>query len=132
MPSRHILALLPPAWGHTLPYIHLTTRMLALDPELVVTIVQHDNFVPQMLREFGLCSFDTSRLKIQGVGDKDLQSSPANLEESLKQLTSGWLGVVPGRVAGRDPTRETQPATRPDPVPQTGSGKIPQPDLPLS
>ncbi|CAK5269017.1 unnamed protein product [Mycena citricolor] len=106
MPSRHIVALLPLAWGHTLPYIHLTTRMLALDPELVVTIVQHDNFgslykiIPKMLKEFGLCSFDTSRLKIQGVGNKDLQSLPANLEESLKQLTSRWLELLAKAVGG--------------------------------
>ncbi|CAK5272306.1 unnamed protein product [Mycena citricolor] len=94
MPCRHVLALIAPAWGHALPYIHLTTRMLASDPELVVTIVQHDNFVPRMVKEFASCSYDTSRLKIQGVGDKDLQSTPANIQESLKQLTAGWLQLL--------------------------------------
>ncbi|CAK5269532.1 unnamed protein product [Mycena citricolor] len=69
MPSRHILTLLAPAWGHSLPYIHLTTRMLASDPELVVTIVQHNILVPQMKKELNSCSYDTSRLKIEGVGD---------------------------------------------------------------
>ncbi|CAK5272637.1 unnamed protein product [Mycena citricolor] len=100
MPSRHILALIAPAWGHTLPYIHLTTRMLALDPDLVVTIVQHQNFVPRMLKEFGSCSYDTNRLKIEGVGDKDLSPSPTNIEASLTQLTAGWLGILAKAVIG--------------------------------
>ncbi|CAK5272298.1 unnamed protein product [Mycena citricolor] len=102
MPSRHILALIAPAWGHALPYIHLTTRMLALDPDLVVTIVQHQSFVPRMLKEFGTCSYDKSRLKIEGVGDKEnsFSPSPTNIEASLTQLTAGWLGILAKAVIG--------------------------------
>ncbi|CAK5268159.1 unnamed protein product [Mycena citricolor] len=100
MPSRHILTLLAPAWGHSLPYIHLTTRMLASDPELVVTIVQHNILVPQMKKELNSCSYDTSRLKIEGVGDNNIQFSPTIVEKMVEQLTAGWIEHLTKAVTG--------------------------------
>ncbi|CAK5267059.1 unnamed protein product [Mycena citricolor] len=94
MPSRHVLTLLAPSWGHTLPYIHLTTRMLASDPELVITIVQHNLVVHKMIEELSSCSYDTSRLKIEGVGDNEIHYSPLIVETMLKQLTAGWIKVL--------------------------------------
>ncbi|CAK5272616.1 unnamed protein product [Mycena citricolor] len=100
MPSRHIYALIAPAWGHALPYIHLTGRMLASDPELVVTIVQHNNLIPQMLKELETCSYDTSRLQIEGVGDKAIKFSPVVVGNMLHQLTAGWLELLAKAVSG--------------------------------
>ncbi|CAK5272295.1 unnamed protein product [Mycena citricolor] len=100
MPSQHILALIGPAWGHALPYIHLATRMLASDPDLVLTIVQHNILVPKMVKELGSCSYDVNRLKIEGVGDPDMQFSPLAMEGMTKQLTSGWLEFLTKAVAG--------------------------------
>ncbi|CAK5270148.1 unnamed protein product [Mycena citricolor] len=100
MPSRHILTLLGPAWGHVLPYIHLTTRMLASDPELVITIVQHNVFVPRMFKELDSCSYDTSRLKIEGVGDKDLAVSLETIPLTMRELTAGWLSILAKSVIG--------------------------------
>ncbi|CAK5282975.1 unnamed protein product [Mycena citricolor] len=101
MPTRHILTILSPAWGHVLPYIHLTTKLLASDPELVITIVEHNVLVAKMLKEFSLCSYDTSRLKIEGVGDKDLPTSLATVEQSMKELTAGWLDLLAKAVSGQ-------------------------------
>lgn len=42
MATHHIVAMLPPAWGHTISYINAVTQMLAVDPTLVITIVQHN------------------------------------------------------------------------------------------
>jgi hypothetical protein len=42
MASHHIIALLAPAWGHTISYINIATQMLQRDPKLVITIVQHN------------------------------------------------------------------------------------------
>jgi hypothetical protein len=42
MATHHIVALLPPAWGHTISYIHAANQMLGMDPTLVITIVQHN------------------------------------------------------------------------------------------
>ncbi|CAK5272613.1 unnamed protein product [Mycena citricolor] len=94
MVSRHVLALIAPAWGHTLPYIHLATRLLASDPELAVTIVQHNNIVSKMMKELSTCSYDTSRLKIEGVGESDLPSTSATLGKCFAQLSEKWLEVL--------------------------------------
>jgi hypothetical protein len=42
MAVHHIIALLAPAWGHTISYINIATQMLQRDPKLVITIVQHN------------------------------------------------------------------------------------------
>ncbi|CAK5282656.1 unnamed protein product [Mycena citricolor] len=99
MPSRHILTFLAPAWGHALPYMHLTTRMLAADPDLVVTIVQHNIVVPKMLEELKTCSYDTSRLQIAGVGEKEIQFTPMIVGTMISQLTAGWLEILADAVA---------------------------------
>jgi hypothetical protein len=42
MATHHIVAMLPPAWGHTISYIYIAVQMLTEDPTLVVTILQHN------------------------------------------------------------------------------------------
>lgn len=43
MSVHHIAAMLFPAWGHTISYIHLALQMLNQDPHLVITLFQHNN-----------------------------------------------------------------------------------------
>ncbi|CAK5281969.1 unnamed protein product [Mycena citricolor] len=109
MPRRHILTLLAPAWGHTLPYIHLTTRMLAQDPELVITIVQHNLILPKMLKELDGCTYDQSRLKIESVGDKEIKFSPALVEVAIKDLAGRWLEIL-AKAVGAGPTDAAESA----------------------
>jgi hypothetical protein len=42
MTTHHIVAMLPPAWGHTISYIYVAVQMLTKDSTLVVTILQHN------------------------------------------------------------------------------------------
>ncbi|KAJ7174026.1 hypothetical protein C8R43DRAFT_1102548 [Mycena crocata] len=56
--THHIVALLPPAWGHASPYAYMATQLLQKDPTLVISIVQHNvidcsvPFEPSKLAEF--------------------------------------------------------------------------------
>jgi hypothetical protein len=42
MTTHHIVAMLPPAWGHTISYIYVAVQMVTRDPTLVVTIRQYN------------------------------------------------------------------------------------------
>jgi hypothetical protein len=42
MATHHIASMLPPAWGHTVSYSHLAVQLLNKDPNLVITIMQHN------------------------------------------------------------------------------------------
>jgi hypothetical protein len=42
MAKHHIVAMLLPAWGHTISYIYVAVQMISKDPALVVTILQHN------------------------------------------------------------------------------------------
>jgi hypothetical protein len=42
MTTHHIVAMLMPAWGHTVGYIYLAAQLLQKDPTLVITMVQHN------------------------------------------------------------------------------------------
>ncbi len=58
MPTHHIVAMLPPAWGHTISYINAVDQMLAVDPTLVITIVQHNligAYLPKNTRQHLNC-----------------------------------------------------------------------------
>ncbi|CAK5266985.1 unnamed protein product [Mycena citricolor] len=111
MPRRHILTLLAPAWGHALPYIHLTTRMLAQDPELVVTIVQHNLIVPKMLKELGGCTYDQSRLTIEAVGDEEMKFTQALIGTVLEELGGKWLETLTKAVGGAGESAWPRPYT---------------------
>ncbi|CAK5266642.1 unnamed protein product [Mycena citricolor] len=111
MPSRHIMTLLAPAWGHTLPYIHLSTRMLAQDPELGVTIVQHNLILPKLLKELSACAYDKDRLRIKAVGVKEVKFSPEVVEEANKQLAEGWLDFLTEAVGAAQPLAWPKPHT---------------------
>ncbi|KAL8283295.1 hypothetical protein RQP46_005705 [Phenoliferia psychrophenolica] len=92
---HHIVTLLIPAWGHTAPYLHLALRMLKVDPEVVITVVQHQLVVPQMEAELATCSFDTSRLKIVGVGDPAIDFSVKAVELAFEQVVTGFISLLP-------------------------------------
>ncbi|KAJ7915931.1 hypothetical protein B0H13DRAFT_2452325 [Mycena leptocephala] len=91
MATHHIVAMLPPAWGHTISYINAVTQMLAVDPTLVVTIVQHSLMVPKMEAALAECSYDKARLRLIGVGAKDLEFGPTMLKKrSDSFVAAGW------------------------------------------
>ncbi|KAJ7088118.1 hypothetical protein C8R44DRAFT_991172 [Mycena epipterygia] len=94
MPARHIVAMLVPAWGHTVSYIYLATQMLQKDPDLVITMVQHSSVVGQMEAELKTCTYDTARIRIIGVGKKDFVFSTAAIKECIIQLIEGWMEVI--------------------------------------
>ncbi|KAL8280735.1 hypothetical protein RQP46_006739 [Phenoliferia psychrophenolica] len=98
---HHILALLIPAWGHTAPYLYLALRMLEVDPEFVITVVQHQLVVPQMEAELATCSFDTTRLKIVSIGDPAIDFSVKSVEHAFEQVVTGFLALLPSFVAPR-------------------------------
>ncbi|KAJ7325407.1 hypothetical protein DFH08DRAFT_968639 [Mycena albidolilacea] len=77
IPTHHIAAMLPPAWGHTISYMHAATQMLATEPGLVITIVQHNLIVPKMKVELkGSHDNLKARLRIIGVGDAECVQCP--------------------------------------------------------
>ncbi|KAF7313026.1 hypothetical protein MKEN_00987600 [Mycena kentingensis (nom. inval.)] len=93
---HHIAAVLPPAWGHTVGYLHLAVQMLAVDPTLVVTIVQHISVVPQVEKELSTAVYDKTRLKILGVGSSDYPAvvGPADLAGMMSEIGASWLQLV--------------------------------------
>ncbi|KAJ7182933.1 hypothetical protein C8R43DRAFT_941018 [Mycena crocata] len=86
---REITPVLLPAWGHTGSYLYLATQMLHKDPDLVITIVLHNLFVPQMEAELKTCEYDKTRLRIMGVGES--HSSP---DDAFNQLLDGWKEII--------------------------------------
>jgi hypothetical protein len=77
MTAHHIATLLTPAWGQTTSYIHVATQMLNKDPDVVITIVQHNvmgvyvvrKFTTGLffLRDFLLSSADEDRASLGGA-----------------------------------------------------------------
>ncbi|KAJ7915915.1 hypothetical protein B0H13DRAFT_2270159 [Mycena leptocephala] len=102
MATHHIVAMLPPAWGHTISYINAVTQMLAVDPTLVITIVQHNLMVPKMEAALAGCSYDKARVRLIGVGAKDLEFGPTMLKEALGQLCGGWMETIPQLAHGSE------------------------------
>ncbi|KAJ7464579.1 hypothetical protein FB451DRAFT_1179700 [Mycena latifolia] len=110
MPPHHIAVMLMPSWGHTVSYIYLASRMLREDPTLVV-IVQYNilgvwapfdekfSFSSDYPRSVALvdaklktCEYDRARLRILGVGDKDVPFP----EEAFSQIIDGWKEGIMG------------------------------------
>ncbi|KAJ7880194.1 hypothetical protein B0H13DRAFT_2345734 [Mycena leptocephala] len=102
MPTHHIVAMLPPGWGHTISYINAVTQMLAVDTTLVITIVQHNLMVPKMEASLAGCSYDKARLRLIGVGAKDLEFGPTMIKEALGQLCGGWMETIPRLAHGSE------------------------------
>ncbi|KAJ7309493.1 hypothetical protein DFH08DRAFT_974740 [Mycena albidolilacea] len=103
MTTHHIVAMLPPAWGHTISYIYVAVQMHTKDPTLLVTIVQHSIVVSQMEAELATCSYDKTRLRIIGMGNKDIpRVGPNGLEENFHQLADGWMNTIPRPCQGTD------------------------------
>ncbi|KAJ7819978.1 hypothetical protein B0H13DRAFT_2452442 [Mycena leptocephala] len=76
--------------------------MLAVDPTLVITIVQHNLMVPKMEAALAGCSYDKARLRIIGVGAKDLEFGPTMIKEALGQLCGGWMEIIPQLAHGSE------------------------------
>ncbi|KAK7042781.1 hypothetical protein R3P38DRAFT_3348674 [Favolaschia claudopus] len=95
--NKHIVAMLAPAWGHTISYIHFMNQLLRMDEGLVITIVQHNLLVPKMISELAGTSYDTQRVRIIGVGSKE--SSGALKAETIfvamQELANDWLATLP-------------------------------------
>ncbi|KAJ7436856.1 hypothetical protein FB451DRAFT_1453522 [Mycena latifolia] len=87
MATHHIAAMLIPAWGHTVSYIYLATRMLQKDSTLALTMVQHNSVVPQMEKELNTLT---------------LQFSPATVKEAIGQTISGWMETIPQLAEGSE------------------------------
>ncbi|KAJ7915910.1 hypothetical protein B0H13DRAFT_1999169 [Mycena leptocephala] len=94
MATHHIVALLPPAWGHTISYIHAANQMLGVDPTLVITIVQHNLIVPKMETALAGYSYDKARLRLIGVGAKDLEFGPTMIKDAFGELVAGWMETI--------------------------------------
>ncbi|KAJ7088132.1 hypothetical protein C8R44DRAFT_892927 [Mycena epipterygia] len=102
MPTRHIVAMLVPAWGHIVGHIYLAMQMLQKDPNLVITMVQHSSAVDQMEAELKTCTYDTARLRIIGLGKRDFVFSPAAIKECFTQLIAGWMETIPKLSEGNE------------------------------
>ncbi|KAJ6502786.1 hypothetical protein C8R47DRAFT_1193106 [Mycena vitilis] len=96
MTARHVVAMLPPAWGHTISYLHAATQIINKNPAVIVTIVQHSLMVGQMETELAGCSYDKARMRIIGVGPKEMEFNPAKLKEALEHLIGGRKEVKGG------------------------------------
>ncbi|KAJ7099788.1 hypothetical protein C8R44DRAFT_859458 [Mycena epipterygia] len=102
MPTHHIVTMLIPAWGHTVSYICVATQMLQKDPSLVITIVQHNSVLEQMEAELKTCTYDTARLRIIGLGEKNIELSPTAVKEAFGQLVAGWMETIPQLAQGSE------------------------------
>ncbi|KAJ7146992.1 hypothetical protein C8R44DRAFT_973525 [Mycena epipterygia] len=91
MATHHIASLLIPSWGHVVSYISLVVQMLQKDPTLVITMVQHNSDVPKMEAELQTWAYDISRLRIIGIGEKDMRIGPDMIKVAFAQLIEGWL-----------------------------------------
>ncbi|KAJ7302757.1 hypothetical protein DFH08DRAFT_977602 [Mycena albidolilacea] len=102
-PTHHIAAMLLPAWGHTISYIHAATQMLITEPGLVITIVQHDLVVPKMEAELkGQHDNLKARLRIIGVGDSGMDFGASTIKVATEQLVRGWMDTIVQLAKGND------------------------------
>ncbi|KAJ6569765.1 hypothetical protein DFH09DRAFT_1154726 [Mycena vulgaris] len=102
MAPHHVVAMLIPAWGHTVSYIYIATQMLQKDPTLVITMVQHNSVVAQMDAELQTCTYDATRLRIIGLGYKDIRFGPTMFKDSFSQLFGGWIETLPQLAQGSE------------------------------
>ncbi|KAJ7049080.1 hypothetical protein C8F01DRAFT_1266119 [Mycena amicta] len=98
--THHISTLLSPAWGHTVGYMHLALQMLKADSTLVVSILQHNLVVVQMEKELATCEYDAARLRILGVGDKNIELGLTAVGVMLQELYAGWFEYLPTLAQG--------------------------------
>ncbi|KAF7343212.1 hypothetical protein MVEN_01752500 [Mycena venus] len=102
MTAHHIVAMLPPAWGHTICYIQAAIQILKANPSVVITIVQHHLIVAQTEKELAGCAYDKARLRIVGVGEKGLVFKLSLFRVALEQLCAGWLETLAQLVQGSE------------------------------
>ncbi|KAJ7721999.1 hypothetical protein B0H16DRAFT_1431546 [Mycena metata] len=102
MPTHHIAALLPPAWGHVVSYLHIVTQMLKKDTTLGITIVTSALVVGRIDAELVGCTHDEERLRILPFGQKDLPFGPTSFKESFEQVLAGWMETIPRLAQGAD------------------------------
>ncbi|KAJ7916626.1 hypothetical protein B0H13DRAFT_2323241 [Mycena leptocephala] len=128
MTAHHIAAMLVPSWGHTVSYLYIATQMLQKDPTLVISLVQHNVFVAQMEAELKMLTYDTARLHIIGLGDKEmsLHISPAAIKEAFGQMIGGWMQTLPQLAQGN----EEWPKPHAIHVHLFSTESLPQPSMP--
>ncbi|KAJ7024035.1 hypothetical protein C8F04DRAFT_1132549, partial [Mycena alexandri] len=91
---NHIAALLPPAWGHVVSYLHIAMQMLKKDTTLGITIVTSALVVGRLDAEL--------RLRILPFGQKDLPFGPTAYKEAFEQVLAGWMETIPQLAQGAD------------------------------
>ncbi|KAJ6534594.1 hypothetical protein DFH09DRAFT_1284111 [Mycena vulgaris] len=94
MATHHIAAMLAPSWGHAVSYIYLATRMLQKDPTLVITFVQHNLLVAKMEAELETCEYDSKRLRIIGVGEREMLASKTMFLDALHEIAESWKEII--------------------------------------
>lgn len=85
MATRHIVAMLLPAWGHTIGYLNAAIQMLSKDSGLVITIVQH-NLVGAFPETFIFILFLTLCVQLR----RRPQSWPGDRTTKHVFASSGW------------------------------------------
>ncbi|KAJ7700410.1 hypothetical protein B0H17DRAFT_1195811 [Mycena rosella] len=96
MSPHHIVAVLFPAWGHTTSFLCVAMQMMQKDPNLVMTLFQH-NIMEAVLQT---CEYDRTRLRVVGFGDKHIPFGPGVIKEAIGQLAGGWMENLPHLVKG--------------------------------
>ncbi|KAF7350270.1 hypothetical protein MVEN_01331000 [Mycena venus] len=102
MAAHHIVGMLIPAWGHTVAYLGIATQMLRRDPTLVITIVQHNTMVAQMETELSTYAYDTTRLRVMGVGEKEIPFGPEMFKQAIGELCGSWMKLIPELFQGSE------------------------------
>ncbi|KAJ7140391.1 hypothetical protein C8R46DRAFT_1013542 [Mycena filopes] len=102
MPTHHIVAMLPPAWGHVVSYLHIASQMLKMDSTLGITIVISALVEDKVAGELVGCTHDKDRLRIIAVGQKNIAFSPTAFKESFEQFLAGWMQTIPQLVEGSE------------------------------
>ncbi|KAJ6545246.1 hypothetical protein B0H19DRAFT_1075590 [Mycena capillaripes] len=118
MTARHIVAMLPPAWGHTITYIHAITQMINKDPAVAITIMQH-NLVDGggafgvLLRKAPTSNYRSRQKKASAVLSVliaefnrvsvcSVEFGPTMLKEAFEQLIGGWMENIPQLAQGSE------------------------------
>ncbi|KAJ7628755.1 hypothetical protein FB45DRAFT_1004251 [Roridomyces roridus] len=84
--THHIATMLISAWGHTVSYIHIACQMLKANPNLVVTMMQHNILVAQMETELM----------------SSLPFSPEQVQVVFGETVAGWLETIAKLAVGSE------------------------------
>ncbi|CZR66912.1 uncharacterized protein PAC_16813 [Phialocephala subalpina] len=99
--KQHHAWFLVPSWGHITSANALISRMLQLNPDLVVTVVHHAMTFEKA--EADIAQYEDipqDRIRIVGVGDAEVAKLEGTkfMIVAFKQLCDGWLSTLEGLV----------------------------------